>query len=87
MKALIAAALIMGSGVSTAQTPMPTASTDSNAPAGKVKPPKPLCRNESTTGSMFAKKTCHSKEEWAAIDLANAADVERISNARKAGRN
>ena len=47
---------------------------------------KPVCRKEVPLGSIMAKRTCHSKAEWAAIDSANAGAAE---NARRinSGRN
>ena len=41
---------------------------------------KPVCRKEVPLGSIMAKRTCHSKAEWAAIDSANAGAAE---NARR----
>lgn len=32
---------------------------------------KKICRSEQTTGSYFAKRTCHTRDEWKAIDAAN----------------
>jgi hypothetical protein len=87
MKALVAVALFLGSSAGATQIAAPLTPADAAPPTAKVKPPKPICRSEDKTGSMFPVKTCHSKEEWAAIDVANAANVERMSNARKAGRN
>jgi hypothetical protein len=40
------------------------------APAAPVKEKK-TCRVEASTGSMMAKRTCHTAAEWAAIDRAN----------------
>ncbi len=87
MKALITVALFLGSSAGATQIAAPSTPADTAAPTAKIKPPKPICRSEDKTGSMFPVKTCHSKEEWVAIDAANAANVERVSNARKAGRN
>jgi len=42
-------------------------------PAAK---PKLLCRTEEVTGSLFKKRSCHTKEEWTEIDGAHAADKE-----------
>lgn len=47
-----------------------------------------LMASANTTGSMLLPRNCHSKEEWSVIDAANAANTERMSNARKGtGRN
>lgn len=38
---------------------------------------KRVCRSEVPTGSMMAgKRVCHTKSEWAAIDLGNAYKVD-----------
>jgi hypothetical protein len=88
MKALMAVVLMLGSSAGLAQTAAPSITTDVTASPAKAKPPKPICRSANTTGSMFPTRTCHSKEEWSAIDAANAANTERMSNARKGtGRN
>ena len=80
MRALMVFALAVTSSVSFAQTGAPADTTAaSNAPAA-MKPPKPICRTEATTGSRFTTRTCHSKEEWTAIDAANAAIIERNRN-------
>jgi hypothetical protein len=88
MRALMVFALAVTSSVSFAQTSAPADTTAvSNAPT-KMKPLKPICRSEDTTGSMFPTRTCHTKEEWTAIDAANAANAERMRNSRSsAGRN
>ena len=88
MKASMAVALLMASSAGVAQTAPPSKTSDAAVPTAKAKPPKPICRREDTTGSLFPTRTCHSKEEWPAIDAANAANTERMSNARKGtGRN
>jgi hypothetical protein len=76
----ITAALVLISGAASAQT-APAVPSD-GAAAVKVKPPKPMCRSEDVTGSFFQQRTCHSKEEWAAIDAVNAANAERMSASR-----
>jgi hypothetical protein len=84
MKAMIAAALMVSSTAVFAQaTTTPAPSTDAADAPAKAKPLKPICRRESVTGSNFQTRTCHSKQEWAAIDAQNAADVERMSNSRR----
>ncbi|WP_380778792.1 hypothetical protein [Sphingomonas sp. R86520] len=84
MKAIIAAVFIVSSIAGFAQT-APTAAppTDTTVALANAKPPKPICRRESVTGSNFQTRTCHSKEEWAAIDSENAANAERMSNSRR----
>jgi hypothetical protein len=85
MKVLIAAALVVSSSAGLAQTAAPAVSTDGASPKAKAKPPKPICRSLSVTGSMFPARSCHSKEEWVAIDAANAADADQMSNSRTRG--
>lgn len=36
---------------------------------------KKICRSERPTGSYFTKRTCHTREEWKAIDATNASDA------------
>ena len=80
MKAFMVVALAITSSVAFAQTSAPSDTTAaSNAPAA-MKSPKPICRNEATTGSRFTTRTCQSKVEWTAIDAANAAIMERNRN-------
>jgi hypothetical protein len=88
MKALMVAALIISSSAAFAQTSAPTDRPNADVISAKVKPPKPICRSEDTTGSMFPTRTCHTKEEWTTIDAANAANAERMRNSRSStGRN
>lgn len=82
MKAWIVGALVMGSSAALAQTNVPLSATGAALPGEKTKPPKPVCRSETRTGSIFPTRTCHSKEEWAAIDVANSANAERMSDTR-----
>jgi hypothetical protein len=80
MKSLMVVLLVMTSNGAVAQTSVPSDSTaPSNVPT-EVKPSKPICRSETTMGSRFTTRTCHSKREWAAIDAANAAIIERNRN-------
>ncbi len=82
MKLMIAAALMLSSSAGLAQ------STATGTPVGTAaatpKPDKPVCRRAPVTGSNFMTRTCHSKDEWAAIDAANGANAERMSAARNA---
>ena len=88
MKPLMAVVVMLGSSAGLAQIAAPSIPTEVTASPAKAKPPKSICRSANTTGSMFPTRTCHSKEEWSAIDAANAANTERMSNARKGtGRN
>jgi hypothetical protein len=87
MRTLITVALLLAPGVAAAQAIEPAAAPQatSTPPAVKTKPPKPICRKEDVTGSFFPARTCHTKEEWAAIDAANAQNAERMSAARNSG--
>lgn len=88
MEALMFAALFISLSAAFAQTNELSNKTSAAVAPIKVKPPKTICRSEDTTGSMFPTRTCHSKEEWTAIDAANAANAERLRNSRgAAGRN
>jgi len=88
MKALMVAVLIIAPNAALAQTATSSDKPGAIVAPAKMKPPKPICRSEDTTGSMFPTRTCHSKEEWTAIDATNAANAERMRNSRSsAGRN
>lgn len=88
MKVLMVAALVIWSSATLAQTKAQSDTTGATAAPAKVKPPKPICRNEATTGSIFSTRTCYTKEDWVAIDAANAANIERMRSSRSVnGRN
>lgn len=82
MKALMFAALFVSFSAAFAQTNESSSKTSATVAPIKVKSLKTICRSEDTTGSMFPTRTCHSKEEWTAIDAANAANAERLRNSR-----
>ncbi len=82
MKLMIAAALMLSSSAGLAQSAA-TGTPDATA-VTTPKPAKPVCRRAPVTGSNFSTRTCHSKDEWAAIDAANGANAERMSAARNA---
>lgn len=75
MKALMVAVLAISSSRAFAQTSAPSDNTAASVAPTKVKLVKPICRTEAATGFRFTTRTCHSKEEWAAIDAANSADI------------
>ena len=51
-----------------------------------VDPNKKVCRSEETTGSIMPpKRICRTRDEWAAIDQANAQQNEQYRNARESG--
>lgn len=39
---------------------------------------KKICRQEDVTGSIMMARTCHTKEEWAEIDAANARSAQHV---------
>jgi len=46
-----------------------------SAPADQPSAEKKVCRSVDVTGSIFPKKTCHTRAEWAKIDEGNARSV------------
>ena len=66
------------------------AQTSNDAPSKtEVEKEKKICRREMSTGSMMAKRTCHTKTEWTAIDQQNQANTEasRHGPQTQSGRN
>lgn len=53
------------------------------APAPVVE--KPVCRRETPTGSNMSRRVCHTKAEWNAIDVANAAATNATLNGSRNG--
>jgi len=47
-----------------------------DAKTGAVKEKK-ICRSDTGTGSIMAKKTCHTKAEWDQLAQAAAKDLDR----------
>ncbi len=82
MKALIAVALVLSSSAGLAQE-----SVQNGAAVSAPVKIKPICRSEAVTGSNFPKRTCHSKEQWAAIDAATAVNTDRMLASRRASGN
>lgn len=41
---------------------------------------KLICKREVPTGSIMAKRTCHTKAQWDAISGKGAADADRTQN-------
>jgi len=77
-KILTLAALCASSAALYAQT-APAPATD--VPVKEKK----ICRREETTGSIMPTRVCHSKEEWAQIDAANAKAAEQFNASRHVG--
>lgn len=42
---------------------------------------KPICEREAPTGSLIAKRVCHTKAEWNALHNAGQDEVDGIRNA------
>lgn len=43
---------------------------------------KTMCRSEDVTGSAFAQKICHTRQEWKDIDSASKSDRSGASSSR-----
>jgi hypothetical protein len=56
-----------------------TLAQETPAAAPDVKPAKPhrVCRQDVATGSIMPRTTCHTKDEWAAIDASNQAQANQ----------
>lgn len=78
---VILAVAALGTGTALAQTPSATADTSAKLPA-KV---KKVCRATQATGSIMKRRICRTTEEWAAIDAANADNVDRFRESRPNG--
>jgi hypothetical protein len=72
---------VAGATIATAQD------APSSAAAPDAKPAKvhKICRQEVDTGSIMPHSTCHTKEEWAAIEAANRQQVDQMSMHRGGG--
>ncbi len=68
-----------------AATPV-IAQTGATTPAPKLEKVKKTCREEMATGSMFAKRTCHTADEWKAIDSQNEKNAQDALSRRSLGR-
>ncbi len=79
---MIAVLLVTLFAATQSATPAVT-NTVSAAPAAfKPVAAKPICRTQTSTGSQFSKRVCHSAAEWHMIDGDNARNVEASLNAR-----
>jgi len=74
---LVSGVLTLAPMAALAQEPAPAAS-----PTPQPKP-KRICRRETETGTIIGQYICHTKEEWAAIAAANAANNENTAAARE----
>jgi len=68
---LIAVVLALSTG-----TAVQAQDTQNAAPVAAPAKDKPVCRREEETGSVVAKRVCHTKAEWAAMD----AEADRTRN-------
>ncbi|WP_010184466.1 hypothetical protein [Sphingomonas sp. PAMC 26605] len=59
--------------------PMIAQAADSPLAASTEKEKK-VCRSEESTGSLFVKRVCHTKTEWAALDIEGQRSAEHIQN-------
>lgn len=78
MRRLVSFALIAIATPAAAQQEAPATSK----PAAEKK----VCRPIQTTGSMMAKRVCHSKAEWASIDATNGQNADRALSQRRTTR-
>jgi predicted secreted protein len=60
---------------------------DNSSDATKPPKEKKVCRREAVTGSIVGfRSVCHTRDEWASIDAANASSVSNtLGNARPSG--
>jgi hypothetical protein len=49
-------------------------------PVPPVEKEKKVCRSEESTGSLFVKRICHTKAEWAALDAEGARAAQHMQN-------
>lgn len=71
MKTLFAAVLLC--------VPMIAQAADA-PPAPAAEKEKKVCRSEESTGSLFVKRVCHTKAEWAALDLEGQRSAEHMQS-------
>lgn len=72
----------IGLAIAGALLAAPSFASQSNKDDQPAKPKK-VCRSEQPTGSFIAKRTCHTAEEWKAIDAANGQNAhDALDHAR-----
>jgi hypothetical protein len=73
--------------LATAVLAMPALAGQREGEKGKNPPKeKKICRSEQVTGSIMPKRTCHTAQEWAAIDAQNQANANAaLERARMIG--
>lgn len=64
---LISVALVLSAGTAVHAQDAQNAASGAAPVAAPVKE-KPVCRRVEETGSVVAKRVCHTKAEWAAMD-------------------
>ncbi len=60
-----------------------TAAAAQNETMPPPAPEKKICRSENVTGSMMAKRVCHTRSEWSAINAANEAATDNTLRQRQ----
>jgi hypothetical protein len=68
---------------------VPAVAQTADAAAAAPKKEKKVCRRLDQTGSILGSRpTCHTKEEWASIDAANARNADKtMDDNRRVTRN
>ena len=77
---LLAAALILVAQSTGQATPTQAATV----PAPTTRPPKKICQEEASTGSIFIKRVCHTQAEWDIIARQNQTNNESVQRRRDA---
>lgn len=75
-KTLPVASIIFMASAATAQQSVPATPATVGSAAKPMAAEKPICRSETSTGSRFSKKICHTKAEWSAMSADGAAALE-----------
>ena len=78
MLPLVISLLAIAPQATPSPAPAPSPASTSIAAADK-----PICHREVPTGSTLPRKVCHTRAEWAAINAANAEDVDHTLQGRR----
>lgn len=54
--------------------------SDAVPAAAPVEKEKTICRRQEATGSLFVKRVCRTKAEWASLDLEGQRSAEHMQN-------
>lgn len=76
MKTLFAAVLLSVPMIAQAADSPPAPAADKQT----AEKEKKVCRSEEATGSLFVKRVCHTKAEWAALDLEGERSAQHMQN-------